>query len=268
MSIINCIPHDVHCDGNTPYRLGDAILHSNGAVQQILYPDSPYQQSIAWKFITYTIKNKKIFDWKYLTKLAEQIEHTRFADDTIVLGLRLGDFKRVTDTPSLDHIVYNVNSMANDLNIHNITIVTALVWDPVNPLLDRDINTDINIRALNYIVNRLKSSGLTVNISSHKNADIDFASLATAQNLVVGTGNFNILAGICNKNNIRYSFTNKIILTEKTGNIKKRITATLQRIIEYYRSKSDIDISELDLTSIGPGSSMNKKLQCIMSNLT
>ena len=268
MSIIDNAPHDVHCDGNTPYRLGDAILHSNSAVQQIVYPGSPYEQSIAWKFITHTLENKKIFDWNYLTYLAECTEHKRFGPDTIAVGLRLGDFKRVTDTDSLDHVAYNVNVVANDLKIHDVTIVTALVWDPVNPLQDRENNTDINMRALSYLINQLKRYGLTVNISSHKNADTDFASLVTARNLVVGTGNFNILAGICNGNNIQYSFTNKIVLTEKTGNIKKRVTATLQRIIEYYRSKSNIDISRLDLTSNGPGSHINKKLQSIMSSLT
>lgn len=268
MSVIENAPHDIHCDGNTPYRLGDAILHSNSAVQQIIYPGSPYEHSIAWKFITHTIENKKIFDWNYLTHLAEQTEHTHLGSDKITVGLRLGDFKRVTDTDSLDHVAYNVNVVAKDLNIHNVAIVTALVWDPVNPLQDREINTDINMRALSYLIDQLKNSGLIVNISSHKNADTDFASLVTARNLVVGTGNFNILAGICNKNNIQYSFTDKIVLTEKTGFIRKRVTATLQRIIEYYRSKSDIDISELDLTSIGPGSHINKKLQSIMSSLT
>lgn len=259
-------PRDINCDGLPPYRLGDAILHGNTAITQLYGHNTPYKDTIGWKFIHHTLLNKKLFDWEHLRQLAVKIEHTPAGDDTLVLGLRLGDIKRVTDRSDLDHITKNVIQASIKYNAYKVVIVTALVWDPKDPCKNKANHNDSNITALKYLISNLEASDFLVTVRSRP-PDSDFAYLITASNLIVGTGNYHLLAGICNKNNIEYSFKTKIVLTGPTRGIKKPIEASMQDIIQFYRGKSNLDISKLNLSSTGPGTPLNKRLLNIMSKI-
>ena len=259
-------PRDVNCDGLPPYRLGDAILHGNAAITQLYSSETPYEETIGWKFIHHTITTKKLFDWNHLHQLALKIEHIPAGDDTLVMGLRLGDFKRVTDPQNLDHIIQNVVHSSIKYSAYKVVIVTALVWDPKNSRADKANHNDSNMTALQYLLSGLEAKNLIVDIYS-KSPDLDFAYMVTASNLIVGTGNFHLLAGICNKNNVEYSLNTPITLTGPTRGIRRPIKATIQDIIHFYRNNSNLDISKLNLSSIGPGTPLNKRLLNIMSRV-
>lgn len=256
---------DVNLTGKPYYRIGDGVFHGNSAID-LMYNYNEYNDTLLKKYLTNIVQTETIFDWNLVQNFADNCNVNNIKENILTLSLRLGDFKRFTSKHKLNELISNLKRVSCNVSINHVEIVTALVWDHVNPEKDRSMHLNENIAAVTYIINELKRYDINTTIyksevSDLHPADIDLSYLIKAKHLIISPGNFQLLAAICNRNNVYYGLDTPIVFTEPTGRIKTRIICTMGKIVDYYKRLKCTAIPHVDTTRIGKNTPLNILLE-------
>lgn len=194
--------------GGFRYRLGDIVLKNNNAISDLkMYPN--YKDTIGYAYLMNTVEHG-FQNWSILGKIVDEyiLDHNIKLpnDDELVVHLRLGDRGLNSHNGYLKNTLSKLKTIINTSNVKYVTIVTALHFH--DEYSDDDV--DVNMNTLKQITTALKDMNVAVNIRSSDNPDIDFTYMVKAKHLFITIGNFSLLIGILNSNNI-YANSSKIL---------------------------------------------------------
>ena len=188
------------------YRLGDLVIHGNRAGNQILKtPD--YRDTIGYRYVVKVVELGRALNRLELDRLVEEHlkknQHYKTPKhDELVVHLRLGDRDTMLLQENIDKLVTKSLEVMSKEGLHSVTIVTAVhfaYWSKPEDIGDKPLQSKGAIRR---IVERFEESGVQCGIRSAEDVDEDFCYLIKAKNLIITSGNFSILAGILNRNNV------------------------------------------------------------------
>lgn len=201
-------------NGKAKYRLGDAILLQNGAsLSEKGVTNEQYKNTIGYDYCKATTECANI---ELVNKLIdEHIEKNNFtlAEDELVIHLRIGENKfgpcgnrkdpSKSKTVDSEDEVDKLVSLVDD-NFKRVVIVTAM-HQVKNP-------EDSMYKSFELLYNKLQNKGFDVSIKSSANIDEDFCYISRAKNFIPTHGNFSVLAGLCNTNNVKWDICERDVM--------------------------------------------------------
>lgn len=201
-------------NGTAKYRLGDAILLQNGAaLSEKGVTNEQYKNTIGYDYCKAT---SACADIELVNKLIDtHIEKNNYvlAEDELVIHLRIGENKfgphGNRKDPSKSKTIDSedeVNKLVDlvDDTFKDVVIVTAMhqVKDPSNDMY----------KSFEMLYNKLQKKGFNVSVKSSASVDEDFCYISKAKNFIPTHGNFSVLAGLCNTNNVKWDICERDIM--------------------------------------------------------
>lgn len=200
-------------NGTAKYRLGDAVLLQNGAaLPEKGVTNEQYKDTIGYDYCKTT---KKIGDIGLVNELIDKYikkNNYKIPGNELVIHLRIGENKfgpggknenpnksKTIDTETeLDQLINLI-----DKDTSHVVIVTAMhqVKNPDNNMY----------KTFESLYNKLENSGYTISVKSSKSVDEDFCYISRAKNFIPTHGNFSVLAGLCNTNNVKWDICERDI---------------------------------------------------------
>lgn len=241
------------------YRLGDAVFLGNCAITKILHNESPFTETIGYKFLENMINNRKLYNWDYMRSLCK-VDYT-IPENQLTVHIRAGDWKSICrDSKSIIQLINNIENVVKQRNIDRVIIVTAYHWCKMPPKRRAKL-LPANMDTIERII-RSVSKYVAVDVQSNDNPDEDFKYLVNSNHLMVTQGFFSILAGVCNDNNVYSGIDKDVIITGTVGVITEKIRGNIGEIINKFKHIQLMEIpNHVSLNTLGDDSELNYFLQ-------
>lgn len=188
------------------YRLGDAVLLQNGANTDFKgVRNEKYKGSIGYEYCSRT---KEKLQMEIMQELIEkkilEKKYEMPGDSEVVIHLRIGEnrhhgtkkSKTIENSKEIEVIVDLIRPEAE-----LVTIVTAM-HQIENPAASE-------YTVLQTLYDKLAKKGFPVKVKSSDDIDEDFCYLSRAKTLIVTHGNFSLLAGFCNPNQVHWDLCSR-----------------------------------------------------------